>query len=407
MAEPQRIVIIGSGLAGATAAGALRERGYDKELTLFGRETHRPYELPALSKDVLLGNAEGPNRVHEPDYYETHGVDLRLGVEIVELRAGERTVLDSAGVTHSYDRLILGTGSTPRTLPVPNGDLPGLVTLRTVEDSLALRARLAERPRVVIVGAGWIGCEVAAAARSHGAEVTVIDPVDLPLRRVLGPVVAEVFRALHEGHGVRWRLGVGVDGFTSDGVRLADGATVTGDLTVVAVGAKPNIGLAESAGLSLAEGGVAVDAALRSSHPDICAVGDIAAHDHPRYERRVRVEHWANAKDQGAHVAGTVLGLDEPYTAAPYFFTDQYELGMEYRGLADAERDELVVRGRLEERDFTAFWLRAGRVQAAMNVNQWDDGAALQALVDAHAAVSPEELRTAPLDELGQRGELG
>ncbi|MEV0677973.1 FAD-dependent oxidoreductase [Actinosynnema sp. NPDC050436] len=400
MAEPQRIVIVGSGLAGASAAGALRDRGYDGELVLIGRETHRPYELPALSKELLLGNAESPHPVHEPDFYESRAVDLRLGVEIAELRLTDRAAVDTNGVAHSYDRLVLATGSTPRTLPVPGADRARPRTLRTVEDSVALRAALVERPEVVVVGAGWIGCEVAAAARSHGAVVTVVDPVDLPLRRVLGPVVGAVFRDLHERNGVRWRLGVGVDGFVPGGVRLADGTEVRGDLVVLGVGAKPNTGPAERAGLAVAEGGVAVDAALRTSHPDVCAVGDIAAHDHPRYGRRVRVEHWANARGQGEHVAGTLLGADEPYSAVPYFFSDQYDLGMEYRGLADAEEDELVVRGDLGSRDFTAFWLREGRVRAAMNVNQWDDGEALQHLVDVQAAVPPEQLRTASLSDL-------
>ncbi|MEU7529726.1 FAD/NAD(P)-binding oxidoreductase [Saccharothrix sp. NPDC042600] len=400
MAEPQRIVIIGSGLAGASTAGALRERGYDGAVVVFGRERHQPYELPALSKDVLVGNAEWPNRVHEPDFYETHGVELRLGVEVTEVRVGERVIVDSEGATHSYDRLVLATGSVPRRLPVPGGDLPGLRVLRTVEDSLALRERLAPGARVVVVGAGWIGCEVAAAARVRGAEVTVVDPLDLPLRRVLGPVVGEVFRNLHAEHGVAWRLGVGVDGFLPNGVRLADGSVVEGDVVVVGVGARPSLELAEKAGLALAEGGVAVDAALRTSVPEVCAVGDIAAHDHPRYGRRVRVEHWANAKDQGAHVAGTLLGRGEPYVAAPYFFSDQYDLGMEYRGLADAEKDQLVVRGSLEGRDFTAFWVRDGRLRAAMNVNQWDDGVALQALVDSQAAVSPDQLRSSSLSDL-------
>ncbi|MBB5808118.1 NADPH-dependent 2,4-dienoyl-CoA reductase/sulfur reductase-like enzyme [Saccharothrix ecbatanensis] len=400
MAEPQRIVIIGSGLAGASAAGALRERGYGGDVVVFGREAHEPYELPALSKELLLGDTDSPHRVHDPDFYEKARIELRLKAEITRIDVGERVIVDSTGVTHSYDRLILATGSTPRRLPVPGGDLPGLRTLRTVDDSLSLRAALTDGTRVVVVGAGWIGCEVAAAARRHGASVTVIDPVDLPLRRVLGPRMGEVFRDLHAANGVTWRLGVGVDGFAEHGVRLADGSELTGDVVVVAVGASPNLDLARDAGLTLAEGGVAVDAALRTSAPDVFAVGDIAAHDHPRYGRRVRVEHWANAKDQGAHVAGTVLGADDPYVTSPYFFTDQYDLGMEYRGLADAERDELVVRGDVDAREFTAFWLREGRVRAAMNVNQWDDGEALQALVDAQATVTPEQLREGNLAEL-------
>ncbi|ONI85579.1 FAD-dependent oxidoreductase [Saccharothrix sp. ALI-22-I] len=400
MAEPQRIVIIGSGLAGAAAAGALRERGYTGDVVVFGREAHQPYELPALSKELLLGDIDEPHRVHEPDFYETQRVELRLKIEITRIDVGERVVVDSTGAAHSYDRLILATGSTPRRLPVPGGELPRLRTLRTVEDSLALRAELTDGASVLVVGAGWIGCEVAAAARRHGASVTVVDPIDLPLRRVLGPRMGEVFRDLHASHDVTWRLGVGVDGFTESGVRLADGTELTGDVVVVAVGAAPNTGLAQDAGLAMAEGGVAVDAALRTSAPDVFAVGDIAAHQHPRYGQRVRVEHWANAKDQGAHVAGTVLGLNEPYQTAPYFYTDQYDLGMEYRGLADAERDELVVRGDVAAREFTAFWLRDGRLRAAMNVNQWDDGTALQALVDAQAAVSPDQLRNLDLANL-------
>ncbi|TQM80706.1 NAD/ferredoxin-dependent reductase-like protein [Saccharothrix saharensis] len=254
-----------------------------------------------------------------------------------------------------------------------------------------MRAELTGGAEVVIVGAGWIGCEVAAAARRHGASVTVVDPVDLPLRRVLGPRMGEVFRDLHAEHGVRWRLGIGVDGFTEHGVRLADGGALTGDVVVVAVGAAPNLDLARDAGLASDGGGVAVDGALRTSAPDVFAVGDVAAHDHPRHGRRIRVEHWANAQGQGEHVAGPVLGSDEPYEASPYFFTDQYDLGMEYRGLADAEHDELVVRGDVDAREFTAFWLREGRVQAAMNVNRWDDGEALQLLVDARAEVTPEQ----------------
>jgi 3-phenylpropionate/trans-cinnamate dioxygenase ferredoxin reductase subunit len=400
MAEPQRIVIVGSGLAGASAAGALRERGYGGDIVLFGQETHRPYELPALSKDVLLGNADEPAWVHDDGFYDAQDVDLRSGTSIEEVRPGDRTVVDTNGVAHSYDRLLLATGSRPRRLTLPGADRPGLRVLRTLDDSLALRSELREDRRVVIVGAGWIGSEVAAAARKHGADVTVVDPLPLPLQRVLGGTVAAVFRDLHSENGVRWRLGAGVEGFTPGGVRLAGGEELPADVVVVGVGAAPRLELAEKAGLELADGGVAVNAALRTSVPDIHAAGDIAAHDHPRYGHRVRVEHWANAKDQGAHVAGNLLGDDEPYTASPYFFSDQYDLGMEYRGLADPEHDELVVRGDLAGREFTAFWLRGGRVQAAMNVNVWDDGVALQKLVDAQAPVSPDQLRSADLADL-------
>jgi 3-phenylpropionate/trans-cinnamate dioxygenase ferredoxin reductase subunit len=394
MAEPQRIVIVGTGLAGASAAGALRDRGYGGKITMFGTELHRPYELPALSKDVLLGEATEPAWVHEPNFYADNEIDLELGVSVLELRPDDHSIVDSNGAVRSYDRLLLATGSRPRVLPGAQGHV-----LRTLNDSLALKSELREGRHVVIVGAGWIGCEVASAARTHGCRVTVVDPLAEPLVRVLGAEMGAMFRGLHEEHGVEFKLGTGVAGFSPSGVRLDDGAELMPDVTMLAVGATPRLELAEAAGLELADGGVAVDATLRTSAPDVFAAGDIAAHDHPRYGHRVRVEHWANAKDQGAHVAGSLIGLDEPYQKSPYFFTDQYDLGMEYRGLAGPD-DELVVRGDLASRQFIAFWLRDGRLRAAMNVNVWDHGTALGALVDAQATVTPAQLRDADLGSL-------
>ncbi len=394
MTEPQRIVIAGTGLAGASAAGALRDRGCGGRITLLGTELHRPYELPAVSKDLLLGKAAEPAWVHEPSFYADNEIDLELGVSVLELRPDDHSFVDSNGAVRSYDRLLLATGSRPRVLPGAQGHV-----LRTVDDSLALRSALREGRHVVVVGAGWIGCEVASAARAHGCRVTVVDPLPQPLARVLGTEMGAMFRGLHEEHGVEFKLGIVVKGFTPSGIGLDDGTELLPDVTVLAVGAAPRLELAEAAGLDLAGGGVAVDATLRTSAPDVFAAGDIAAHDHPRHEGRVRVEHWANAKDQGTHVAGSMLGLDEPYTKSPYFFTDQYDLGMEYRGLARPD-DELVVRGDLASRQFIAFWLRDGRLRAAMNVNVWDHGTALQALVGAQAAVTPAQLRDADLGSL-------
>ncbi|MCP2246450.1 NAD(P)/FAD-dependent oxidoreductase [Lentzea aerocolonigenes] len=394
MAEPQRIVIAGTGLAGASAAGALRERGYGGKITMFGTEHHRPYELPALSKDLLLGKASEPTWVHEPSFYADNEIDLQLGVSVLEVRPGDHAIVDSDGAVRSYDRLLLATGSRPRVLPGAQGHV-----LRTLDDSLALKSALREGRHVVIIGAGWIGCEVASAARTHGCRVTVVDPLSEPLVRVLGTEMGAMFRGLHTEHGVEFKLGTGVQGFTPSGPRLDDGTELIPDVTVLAVGATPRLELAEAAGLDLADGGVAVDATLRTSAPDVFAAGDIAAHDHPRYDGRVRVEHWANAKDQGTYVAGPLLGEDEPYEKSPYFFTDQYDLGMEYRGLAGPD-DEVVVRGDLAARQFIAFWLRDGRVRAAMNVNVWDDGAALKALVDAQATTTPDQLREAELSSL-------
>jgi 3-phenylpropionate/trans-cinnamate dioxygenase ferredoxin reductase component len=398
MAEPHRIVIIGTGLAGATAAGELRAQGYSGQLVLLGQDTYRPYELPALSKGILLGDATEPDWVHDESFYADKDIDLRLSTTVEQVRLGDREVVEAGGTTHGFDRLLLATGSTPRRLDkLPGADLDGLRTLRTLDDSRSLREELTDGRRVVIVGAGWIGCEVAAAARKHGAEVTVVDPLPLPLHGMLGDTVASVFRDLHAEHDVAWRLGVGVSGFTGDGtvsgVTLADGSNLTADLVLVAVGVAPRVELARAMGLELAQdGGVAVDATLRTSAEDVYAVGDIASHDHPRYGGRVRTEHWANAKDQGLHVAGNLLGANEPYRLSPFFFSDQYDLGLEFRGLADPSADELVVRGDLGSREFIAFWLRDGAVAAALNVNQWDDGDALGALVDNGVRVEPAKL---------------
>ncbi|MFE0028476.1 NAD(P)/FAD-dependent oxidoreductase [Amycolatopsis sp. NPDC059021] len=400
MSEPRRIVVIGAGLAGASAAGALRERGYEGDVLLIGAEQHRPYELPPLSKGVLLGSTDEPDWVHGEDFYAEKDIRFTRGVTATRIELGARLVLDDAGGEHRYDRLVLATGSQPRTLPIPGADLPGVHTLRTIDDSLALRSAFDKAQRVVVIGAGWIGTEAAAAARAHDAEVTVVDKITAPLGGVLGAEVAGVFRDLHTEHGVRWRLGEGIaeitggpDGVT--GVRLSNGDEVGADVVLIAVGVAPRVELAHAAGLEIADdGGVAVDAGLRTAAPDVYAVGDIAAHFHPRYGHRIRVEHWANAKGQGAHVAGNLLGENEPYLDSPYFFTDQYDLGCEYRGLADPVTDELVVRGDLAAREFIAFWLREGRVAAAMNVNAWDDGDALDALVRARATVTPDQLKS-------------
>jgi len=324
------------------------------------------------------------------EWHTKNRIDLRLETKVTHVNFEEKTVAMDPGGELRYDRLLIATGSTPRRLSVPGADLDGIVTLRTLDDSLALRKRFTEGARVVIVGAGWIGCEAAAAARKHGSLVTVLEPLSQPLLRVVGEQMAAVFADLHREHGVDLRLGgPGVSGFTGDGhvqsVQLSDGSSMPAETVLIGVGVQPNIELARAAGLELADQGIAVNAALQSSDPDIYAVGDVAAHDHPHYPGRVRVEHWASAKDQGAHVAGNLLGDAKPYELRPFFFSDQYDLGCEYRGLADPAKDQLVVRGNLETREFTAFWLRDGGVIAAMNVNQWDEGDKLQEMVETRS----------------------
>ena len=387
---PSRIVIVGASLGGASAAVGLRERGFAGEVLLIGAEEHLPYERPPLSKALMLGERDEPDWVQDADYYAAHDIGLLTGTAATAIDR-QRGVVLAGGDEHPYDKLLLATGSSPRRLRTPGADLDGVVTLRTWNDALALRKRLVESAQIVIVGAGWIGCEVAAAARHHGASVTVVEPLSQPLIRVVGEQVGAAFADLHRDHGVDLRLGADVAGIVGGGrvesVKLTDGSSLPAQTVVLGVGVKPNVELAEAAGLDLADQGIAVNAALQSSDPDIYAIGDIAAHDHPHYEGRVRIEHWAAAKDQGGHVAGNLLGADDPYELRPFFFSDQYDLGCEYRGLADPARDELVVRGDLSSREFTAFWLRNGGVVAAMNVNQWDDGDTLQALVDSGAAL--------------------
>jgi len=393
--QPSRIVIIGASLAGASAAIALRDQGYQGELTVIGEESQLPYERPPLSKAVLIGERDEPDWVAEEATYADKDISLRLGTMATRIDRARKVVVASR-TEYPYDKLLIATGSGSRRLDLPGADLEGLLTLRTLEESLGLRERFTEGARIVIVGAGWIGCEAAAAARLHGANVTVIEPRSQPLLGVVGEQIGATFAALHRDHGVDLRLGIGVTGFAGDGVvssvHIKGHASVPADMVLIAVGAAPNIALADVAGLKLADGGIAVDATLRSSDPDIYAAGDVAAHDHPRYPHRVRVEHWANAKDQGTHVARNLLGAEEPYVLRPFFFSDQYDLGCEYRGQADPTKDRLVVRGDLKSREFTAFWLRDGGVAAAMNVNQWDDGDTLQELVDSGRHVHDQEL---------------
>ena len=393
--QPSRIVIIGASLAGASAAIALRDQGYEGELAVIGEESQLPYERPPLSKAVLIGERDEPDWVAEEATYADKDISLRLGTMATRIDRARKVVVASR-TEYPYDKLLIATGSGSRRLDLPGADLEGLLTLRTLEESLGLRERFTEGARIVIVGAGWIGCEAAAAARLHGANVTVIEPRSQPLLGVVGEQIGATFAALHRDHGVDLRLGIGVTGFAGDGVvssvHIKGHASVPADMVLIAVGAAPNIALADVAGLKLADGGIAVDATLRSSDPDIYAAGDVAAHDHPRYPHRVRVVHWANAKDQGTHVARNLLGAEEPYVLRPFFFSDQYDLGCEYRGQADPTKDRLVVRGDLKSREFTAFWLRDGGVAAAMNVNQWDDGDTLQELVDSGRHVHDQEL---------------
>jgi NADPH-dependent 2,4-dienoyl-CoA reductase/sulfur reductase-like enzyme len=395
MAHPDSIVIVGGGLAGAKGAEGLREQGFQGGLTVIGAEDQLPYERPPLSKSYLQGKSTlADAQVHNRDWYDDNSVDLRLATTVAAVRPGAHEIELAGGETIGYSALLLATGSTPRRLPVPGADAAGILTLRRVEDSDAIRETFGADRRLAIIGGGWIGLEVAAAAREAGTEVTVIEATAAPLLAVLGPDLAGVFATLHTDHGVTLYTEARVaeilttDGRAS-GVRLADGTVIPADAVVVGIGAAPNTELAEQAGLAV-DNGVLVSAALRSSDPDIYAVGDIANAEHPFVGTRIRVEHWANALNQPAVAAGAMLGNDVSYDALPYFYTDQYDLGMEYVGHAPpGSYSQVVVRGDLPAREFVAFWLDAeSRVLAGMNVNVWDVTDPIKALIRSRNAMT-------------------
>jgi 3-phenylpropionate/trans-cinnamate dioxygenase ferredoxin reductase subunit len=386
MADSRTFVIAGAGLAGAKAAETLRGEGFDGRVVLIGTEPDRPYERPPLSKGLLLGkDSRDSVFVHEASWYPGHDVDLRTGTTVTAVDRGRRKVRLSTGAELGYDRLLLATGSEPRPLRVPGAQLDGVLRLRTLPDSDRIAAAVTDGTRLVVVGSGWIGLEVAAAAREHGAEVTVVTPASLPLLRVLGDRMATVFADLHTAHGVRFRYRTQVVEVRGNGrvseVVLSDGSVLAADIVLVAVGVSPNVGLAEQAGLAV-DDGVLVDHRLASSDPDIFAVGDIASQDHPLLHARVRVEHWATALNSGPAAARAMLGQDVTYDRLPYFYTDQYDLGMEYTGwVPPGAATDVVIRGDLDGREFIAFWTIDGRVAAGMNVNVWDVTDPIEALI--------------------------
>ncbi|MGP3910167.1 NAD(P)/FAD-dependent oxidoreductase [Nonomuraea sp. 10N515B] len=380
-------VIVGAGLAGAKAAQTLREEGFDGEIVLIGAETERPYERPPLSKDYLQGKSEREKIfVHAPEWYPDNGVDLRLGIPVTRIELDHHVVRLGNGSRQPYDKLLIATGATPRRLPGPGH------YLRTVDDSETLKERFEQAESVLIVGASWIGLETAAAARAAGRAVTVVEPEPTALNRALGPELGDVFARMHARKGVDLRFGTAAAEITDTGVRLSSGERLTADLVVVGIGAVPEVGLARDAGLEV-EQGVLTDAALRTSHPDVFAAGDVAEPFHPLYGRRLRVEHWANALNGGPAAARSMLGQEVAYDAIPYFYTDQYELGMEFSGDIEGY-DEIVYRGDVESLEFVAYWLRDSRVIAGMNVNVWDVVEEIQELIRSRTIVNPKELAT-------------
>ncbi|SOD74815.1 3-phenylpropionate/trans-cinnamate dioxygenase ferredoxin reductase subunit [Jatrophihabitans sp. GAS493] len=408
MPSNETFVIVGASLAGAKAAEALREQGFDGRVILLGDEVHRPYERPPLSKGYLTGKAERDSVfVHPANWYSEQNVELQVATTVTGIDRSRHQIVLADDESIRYDRLLLTTGARPRPLSLPGSDAAGVHYLRTLDDSESLGRVLATAKRLVVIGAGWIGLEAAAAARAAGVEVSVVESAELPLLRVLGPQVASVFADLHRAHGVDLRLGVQLQEITTadgraTGVRLGDGSLISADAVLIGVGVVPNVSLAEQAGLEV-DNGVLVDDALRSSDPDIFAAGDVANAFHPLLQRRIRVEHWANALKQPKVAAAAMRGEAASYRDLPYFYTDQYDLGMEYVGYVEPGKyDEVIFRGDAAAREFVAFWLLDGRVLAGMNVNVWDVVEPIKAIISAGERQEPQRLAdvSIPLDSL-------
>jgi 3-phenylpropionate/trans-cinnamate dioxygenase ferredoxin reductase subunit len=404
-ARKQTFVVVGASLSGAKAAEELRELGFDGRIVLVGSEPDRPYERPPLSKDYLRGESEREKvYVHDEDFYERQQIELLTSRTATALDPDAHRVTLDDGQSITYDKLLLSTGAEPRRLSVPGAELDGIYYLRTLADAQSLRGRLEVGGRVAVVGAGWIGSEVAASARQKGLEVTLIDPLELPNERIFGREIGSFYRDIHAQHGVELALADGVAAFEGNGrvaaVRTSSGRLIECDLAVVGIGVAPRIELGADAGLQI-DNGIVVDEQLRTSAPDIFAAGDVANAWHPFFGARIRVEHWANALNQGPAAARAMLGESSSYERIPYFFSDQYEIGMEYSGFA-IDWEKVVFRGDREAGEFLAFWLKDGRVVAGMNVNVWDVNDQVQALIrsrqqfDLRALTDPDT----PLDTL-------
>ena len=389
----QAFVIVGAGLAGAKAAEALRDSGFDGQISLIGAEEHLPYERPPLSKEYLTGKADRDSVfVHGQTWYRQQDIDLRLGSPAAAIDRAARLVRLADGARLPFGKLLLTTGARPRQL----AGITGVHYLRTLDDSDRLKEILATGSRLAVIGGGWIGLEIAAAARQAGLQVTVLESLELPLLRVLGHEMAQVFADLHRSAGVDLRLGARIEeiistGSTATGVRLADGTLIGADAVLAGIGATPRTELAEQAGLEI-ENGIVTSAALRTSDPDIFAAGDVASAFHPLLGHHVRVEHWANALKQPAVAAAAMLDEDTRYEELPYFYTNQYDLGMEYVGHVGSGYDQIVVRGDLEAGEFIAFWLKDGQVLAGMNVNVWGVSDSIKNLIRSGHPVNADAL---------------
>ncbi|WP_193096197.1 NAD(P)/FAD-dependent oxidoreductase [Brevibacterium sp. FME17] len=402
MAQEFGTVIIGAGIGGGTAVETLRDRGYAGSIALIGADPAAPYYRPDLSKKVMLEESDpAESALRGEDWYPAHDVTTFFGSAVTELDAKNQTLALDSGESLTYGQVILATGSTPRTLDVPGAKLGNIHTLRDAGDAVAIRSQFSKGNKVVIIGGGWVGLEVAAAAQNAGCEITVVLRSTPPLRSALGAEIGRYFEELHRSNGIEFVTEAETTGFSGskavESVQTSAGV-LPADLVVVGIGADPTIELATSAGLDI-DNGVLVDEHMRSSDPNIFAIGDIAAAQNTLLKQRLRVEHWDNAVRQAEVAASTITGGDKEYDWQPYFYTDQFDLGMEYVGHGTSD-DDVVIRGDKSSGEFIVFWTRGGAVTAAMNVNIWDVGDELRALIGKSVSAARLQDESIELTEL-------
>ncbi len=394
-------IIVGASLAGATAAATLRQDGFDGDITLIGAEPQPPYERPPLSKQYLRGEVPFETALVRPaDFYEQHHIETQYGVRVTRVEPAAGTVHLDTGRSLRYDKLLIATGVRTRRLPISGLNLQGVFDLRSVADADALRLQIAPGKRAAVIGMGFIGSEVAASLRQKGVEVVGIDPSPTPLFRVLGEDVGQVMAAIHREHGVETIFNDLVLRFEGDGrlrrVVTTRGRRIDCDFAVVGVGVEPAVDFIAGSGIGT-DNGILVDEYCRTTVEDVYAAGDVANHYHPVFGRRMRVEHWQNARQQGAAAARSMLGAGRPYDAVHWFWSDQYDVNLQYAGFHQ-EWDRMVIRGSLDERNFVAFYLNQGRIDAVVGLNRGNDVRRAMALIKSRELVDHEWLKDDDVD---------
>lgn len=398
---PRSFVVVGASLAGATAAATLRQDGFDGDLTLIGAEPHPPYERPPLSKQYLRGEAPFEKALVRPvTFYDEHRIETILGIRATRVDPAERVVHLETGRRVPYDKLLIATGLRNRRPPIPGLELPGVCDLRSVTDADALRKQIATGARAAVIGMGFIGCEVAASLRQKGVDVVAIEPSATPLFRVLGEEVGAVVAAMHHDHGVETIFDDLVMRFEGQGrverVITKHGRRLECDFAVVGVGVEPVVDFLADSGIGI-DNGILVDEYCRTTVDGIYAAGDVANHQHPVFARRMRVEHWQNAMQQGAAAARSMLGTGQSYDAIHWFWSDQYDANLQYAG-SHREWDRLVIRGSLDERRFIAFYLNQGRIDAVVALNRGKDVRRAMPLIRSRGIPDPERLKDEDVD---------